>query len=163
MSSPSEYFRAGAGAVIVKDRNLVLAFKRADTDDDVWQCPQGGLSAGEEPLEAAYREISEETQIRKKDLTLLGSYPEPLAYELPFDNWSEKTGRGQVHHWFFFKFRGRENAIEVSNGGEFREWKWIPFHELPSSVVNFRRPVYQHLYEQFRESIASKLGAENPR
>jgi len=153
MSSPSEYFRAGAGAVIVKDRDLVLAFKRTDTDDDVWQCPQGGLRVGEEPLEAAYREISEETQIRQKDLKFLGSYPEPLAYELPPGDWSEKTGRGQVHHWFFFEFCGSDNAINVSSGGEFRAWNWMPFHSLPHSVVNFRRPIYRHLYEWFRENI----------
>jgi len=123
MSSPSEYFRAGAGAVIIKERYLVLAFRRSSTDDDVWQCPQGGLNAGEDPLEAAYREVSEETGIRKRDLKHLGSYPEPLAYELPPHDWSEKTGRGQVHHWYFFEFRGSYNAVDVSSGGEFRAYK----------------------------------------
>src|SRR5215204_701451 len=167
MSSPPEYFRAGAGAVIIKDGNLVLAFRRSDTDDDTWQCPQGGLNAGEVPLAAAYRETSEETGISEEVLKEylkqypepLGTYPEPLAYELPSEDRSEKTGRGQVHHWFFFQFRGSENAIDVSSGGEFRAWKWMPFQSLPSSVVPFRKHVYEHLYEWFRENIRES-GAE---
>jgi putative (di)nucleoside polyphosphate hydrolase len=153
----SEYFRAGVGAVIVKDKDLVLAFKRADTDDDVWQVPQGGLRVGEKPLKAAYREVLEETGIRRQDLKSLGTYPEPLAYELPVGDRSEKTGRGQVHCWFYFEFRGSEDTINVKKGGEFRDWDWITFHDLPSSAVAFRRPVYQRLYEQFRENIATKL------
>ena len=161
MSAPTEYFRAGAGAVILKDRTLVLAFKRTDTDADVWQCPQGGLNASEEPLEAAYREVTEETGIRKRDLKHLGSYPEPLAYELPPCDWSEKTGRGQVHHWFFFEFLGNDNAINVNSGGEFRAWQWMPFEGLPCSVVAFRKHVYKHLYEWFRDNIRES-GAKNP-
>ena len=145
--------------MIIKDRDLVLAFRQSDTDDDVWQCPQGGLSAGEEPLEAAYREVAEETGIRKRDLKLLGSYPEPLAYELPPGDWSEKTGRGQVHHWFFFEFLGSDNAINMNSGDEFRAWKWIPFTSLPFSVVAFRKHVYAHLYEWFQENIRES-GAE---
>jgi putative (di)nucleoside polyphosphate hydrolase len=161
MSLPAEYFRAGAGAVIVKNRDLVLAFKRTDTDDDAWQCPQGGLNAGEEPLETAYREIAEETGIRRTELKLLGSYPEPLAYELPPDNWSKKSGRGQVHRWYFFEFRGSDNAVNVDSSGEFRAWQWIPFQSLPGSVVGFRKSVYRHLYEWFQENIRES-GAENP-
>ena len=52
MSMPEEYFRAGAGAVVINDRGLVLALERADIPG-AWQLPQGGLDAGEEPLDAA--------------------------------------------------------------------------------------------------------------
>ena len=73
--------------------------------------------------------------------------------ELPRKYRSEKTGRGQVHCWFFFEFRGSDNAINVNYGGEFREWQWMPFDKLLRSVVDFRRPVYRHLYEWFQENI----------
>jgi len=148
MKRPPEYFRAGAGAVIIDGRGLVLALERAGITG-AWQLPQGGLKAGEEPMEAAYREIAEETGIDEMELELLDSSPEPLAYELPQKARSDKTGRGQVQYWFLFRFHGKESSINVERGGEFRAWQWLPFSELLNMTVEFRRPVYRRLGEIF--------------
>jgi hypothetical protein len=51
MTEPTQYFRTGAGAVIANAAGFVLAFERADIPG-AWQLPQGGLEAGEEPLQA---------------------------------------------------------------------------------------------------------------
>ena len=67
MAKPAQYFRAGAGALIVNADGHVLAIERADIAG-AWQLPQGGLDASEEPLRAAYREIAEETGIQESDL-----------------------------------------------------------------------------------------------
>lgn len=148
MSAPAQYFRAGVGSVIVDDRGLVLAMERVDIPG-AWQLSQGGLESSEEPLSAALREIAEETGIPETDLELVDSYPEPLVYELPANARSEKTGRGQVQYWLLFRFLGNDKTIDVKNGGEFRTWKWMPFHSLLKSVVDFRKPIYQKLVEQF--------------
>lgn len=155
MRSPSQYFRAGAGSVIINDKGLVLAMERADLPG-AWQLPQGGIEADEEPLQTALREIFEETGIPENDLEFLDSYPEPLVYELPAIAWSEKTGRGQVQYWFLFRFTGSDDAIDVKSGGEFRAWKWAPFDSLLNSVVDFRKPVYRRLAEQFRDYIPKR-------
>lgn len=149
MSSPAQYFRAGVGSVIVNARGLVLALERADVLG-AWQLPQGGLEDFEEPLQAALREIAEETSIPEKSLQHLDTYPEPLAYELPVGARSIKTGRGQVQYWFLFRFIGGDNEMDVKRGGEFRAWRWIPFSSLAESVVDFRKPLYRKLAEQFR-------------
>jgi len=149
MSLPTEYFRAGAGSMIVNERGLVLALERTDLPG-TWQLPQGGLEVAEEPLPAALREIAEETRIPESDLELLESYPEPLVYELPLSARSEKTGRGQVQYWFLFRFHGNENTIDVESGGEFRSWKWMPLQNLLNLAADFRKPVYSRLAEQFR-------------
>jgi putative (di)nucleoside polyphosphate hydrolase len=149
MKKPAEYFRAGAGAVIINDKGLVLALERAAIKG-AWQLPQGGLKKGEEPLDAAYREIEEETGIVREDLELLSKSLAPLVYELPPEARSEKTGRGQVQYWFLFRFRGNDGSINVERGGEFRAWRWLPFPELIASTVEFRRPVYRKLEELFR-------------
>jgi putative (di)nucleoside polyphosphate hydrolase len=154
MKKPAEYFRAGAGAVIINDKGLVLALERAGISG-AWQMPQGGLKKGEEPLDAAYREIEEETGIVKGDLELLATAPEPLVYELPPGVRSEKTGRGQVQYWFLFRFRGNDGSINVERGGEFRAWQWLPFAKLIESTVEFRRPVYRELEELFRAHLLS--------
>jgi putative (di)nucleoside polyphosphate hydrolase len=147
---PPQYFRAGAGSVIINDSGLVLALERADIVG-AWQLPQGGIEKAEEPLRAALREVTEETGISESDLKLIDSYPEPLAYELPAIAQSEKTGRGQVQYWFLFKFGGNDDQIEVKGGGEFRNWKWMNFHSLVKLAADFRKPIYQKLAHYFRD------------
>src|ERR1043166_5390864 len=100
---PGEYFRAGAGAVILNTHGLVLALERKKIPE-AWQLPQGGLERGEDPLAAVLREIGEETGISREELALLGDEPALLAYELPLNMRSEKTGRGQANYWFCFRF-----------------------------------------------------------
>ncbi|MFA5354997.1 MAG: RNA pyrophosphohydrolase [Thermodesulfovibrionales bacterium] len=152
-SLPAQYFRAGAGAVIINEAGLVLALERADLPG-AWQLPQGGLDEKEEPLETAYREASEETGIPGKKLELLDSLPEPLAYELPFGLRTGKTGRGQVQYWFLFRFNSSDEAIDILGGGEFRAWQWMPFSKLTESVAEFRRPIYLRLAERFKAYLS---------
>lgn len=155
MKKPAEYFRAGVGAVIIDGRGMVLALERSAMAG-AWQFPQGGLKEGEEPIAAAYREIAEETAIAEYDLELLASAPEPLAYELPREARSIKTGRGQVQYWFLFRFLGKDSAINLELGGEFRDWKWLQFSELLDLTVEFRRPVYRRLVELFAGYLRGK-------
>jgi len=153
MKTPSQYFRASAGAVIVNRRGLVLAIERADTPG-AWQLPQGGLKASESALAAVFREVQEETGIPKRDLELLDSYPEPLAYELPADVWSKKTGRGQVGYWLLLRFEGTDQVITIERSSESSSWKWMRFDRLVGSVADFRKPVYRRLYERFKRRLA---------
>jgi putative (di)nucleoside polyphosphate hydrolase len=147
-----QYFRAGAGAIITNQEGFVLALERASIPG-AWQLPQGGLEVGEEPLQAVVREIREETGILPAELELIGTYPEPLAYELPPAARSPKTGRGQVQHWFLFKLKGSNDAIRLSRGSEFRAWRWMPFQQLADQVVEFRRPVYRRLAAYFADHL----------
>ncbi|MGB8701801.1 MAG: RNA pyrophosphohydrolase [Thermosynechococcaceae cyanobacterium] len=148
MNLPSQYFRAGAGAVIVNNQRLVLVLERAKFSG-AWQLPQGGIEGTEEPRQTVLREISEETGINESDLELLDFYPEPLVYELPVADRSEKTGRGQVQYWFIFKFNGSDDSINIQKSDEFKAWQWIPFQQLLSSAVDFRKPVYQKIADRF--------------
>ena len=58
---------------------------------------------GEEPVDAAGRELAEETGQRWDQVELLGEYPEWLAYELDADMRGPDTGRGQVQRWFYVR------------------------------------------------------------
>jgi len=138
--------------MIVNDRGHVLAIERADIPG-AWQLPQGGLDEGEEPLDAAYREVAEETGLEKADLVLVRAYPEPLAYELPPAARSRKTGRGQVLYWFLFRFVGNQQRAATPNH-EARGMQWMPFPRVVDGAVSFRRPMYMRLAEEFRESLA---------
>ena len=97
---------------------------RAPIAPGAWQLPQGGLDEDEEPLAAARRESTEETGLPAAALELVTTLPDLLAYELPADLRSVKTGRGQVQYWFLFRFAGEDRLIAVGAGKEFRAWRW---------------------------------------
>jgi putative (di)nucleoside polyphosphate hydrolase len=115
--------------------------------------PQGGLGEDEEPLDAARRELLEETGIPPGKARLLAEHPEWLAHELPKERRTPKTGRGQVQKWFVFRFQGTEADISLDHADEqeFRAWKWTPLKKLASEAVAFRRGVYLKLAAQFPE------------
>jgi putative (di)nucleoside polyphosphate hydrolase len=133
--------------MIVNAAGHVLAIERADIAG-AWQLPQGGLEASEEPLLAAYREIAEETGIRRNDLALVKPCSELLVYELPPHARSEKTGRGQVLYWFLFTFVG-DPQRPVTPNRESRGWQWMPFQRLIDGVTSFRKPMYKRLEQEF--------------
>jgi putative (di)nucleoside polyphosphate hydrolase len=152
-----ERFRANAGAMVVDGQGRVLACDRADTADEAWQMPQGGIHRGEEPAEAVWRELAEETGLGAEHLELLAELPRWIAYELPQPWRSRKTGRGQVQKWFLFRVRGDAPVVEP-DGTEFRACRWMGPEELLRSVVEFRRPVYREVFEAF----LPLLGHERP-
>lgn len=152
----AQTFRAGVGAVILDKRGNVLGLERRDIPG-AWQLPQGGLDEGETPLEAAKREILEETGIKESDLHLVTEKSPLLAYELPEEARSEKIGRGQAQYWFLFQFTGPDEAITLGDKKEFRAWKWMPMDELTSTVVSFKQPVYQKLTEFLLQQLANTI------
>jgi putative (di)nucleoside polyphosphate hydrolase len=153
MSLPSRYFRAGVGAVLMDNYGNVLAVERRK-NPGAWQLPQGGLEHNETPLDAVRREIREETGLLAEHLSLVGQYPEPLAYELPREFQNEKTGMGQAQYWFFFKLNGDAREITPVSNDEVQAIKWIRFEQIAHQVISFRRRVYQHLLEYFQSEFS---------
>jgi putative (di)nucleoside polyphosphate hydrolase len=149
MGRPKAYFRAGVGAVIADERGRVLALERSDIPG-AWQFPQGGLEKDEEPLDAAYREIEEETSLPRRALTLVSVYPDLLVYQLPKRARSKKTGLGQVQYWFFFRLRKPSDKEKVHPMAEFMAAEWRPFDRVVSEAITFRKPIYLKLRTLFR-------------
>jgi putative (di)nucleoside polyphosphate hydrolase len=140
--------------MIVNADGHVLAIERADIAG-AWQLPQGGLDEGEEPLDAAYREIAEETGIEKTDLEFVKACAEPLVYELPPGARSKKTGRGQVLYWFLFNFIGTQHQGGTRTR-ESRGWQWMRFSHVIGGVTSFRRPMYQRLEQAFEQYLDAR-------
>jgi putative (di)nucleoside polyphosphate hydrolase len=153
VAKPAQYFRAAAGAVIVNAEGHVLAIERADIAG-AWQLPQGGLEDAEEPLDAAYREIEEETGVEAADLRFVKASSELVVYELPPEARTQKTGRGQVLYWFLFRVRGNHRRATRSNR-ESRRWRWMPFQRVIKGVTRFRKPMYKRLAKEFEDYLLS--------
>jgi putative (di)nucleoside polyphosphate hydrolase len=152
----SNVFRANVGILIINSEGKVLALERSDIKG-AWQFPQGGIKDHEGPLETAFREVQEETNLDESNLQFIAEYPEWLAYELPRENRSEKYGRGQVQKWFLFRFTGSDTCInlEQTKDQEFSSWKWMNIQDLIKGTVSFRRSIYNKLSDGFSQYLAN--------
>ncbi len=153
---PPNVFRANVGMVVINDKGKVLALKRSDVKKEAWQLPQGGIKDNECPLEAAFRELHEETNLRQRDLKLEKECQEWLAYELPKEKRSGKYGRGQVQKWYLFRLTGSETHIKLDReiDQEFVSCKWMNMKELIQQAVSFRQSVYKNLARHFSQYLA---------
>ena len=147
--------RNGVGIILLNKENKIFVAKRIDNPKNFWQMPQGGVDEGENFLRAAFRELEEETSIKKAEL--IKELDGTTIYELP-DHllgiiWKGKY-RGQKQKWFLMRFTGEENEINIkTKNPEFLDWKWININEMTKVVVNFKLDVYKKLQEKIRKII----------
>ena len=142
--------RMGVGIVLLNHENKVFVGKRIDNPSNSWQMPQGGIDENENCLEAAKRELEEETSI--KTVKLIKELDGWLTYDLPKNLlgklWNGKY-RGQKQKWFVMKFVGKKDEINIkTKNPEFLDWKWISPGELPKIAVNFKFYVYKKIFEK---------------
>jgi len=147
--------RNGVGIVLLNNKNKIFVAKRIDNPKNFWQMPQGGVNEGEDYLNAAYRELEEETSI--KNVKLIKEIEGTMTYELP-DHllgiiWKGKF-KGQKQKWFLMRFLGNDNEINIkTHKPEFLDWKWIELDMLTKIVVDFKLQVYKELKEKIRPII----------
>ena len=60
--------RIGVGIILLNKDNKVFVAKRLDNPHNYWQMPQGGVDGNEKFLDAALRELEEETSVKNVDL-----------------------------------------------------------------------------------------------
>ena len=151
-------YRPCAGIMLVNAEGLVFAAQRLDNPGvDAWQMPQGGIDAGEDPKQAAIRELFEETGIDPDKVTIISQSKEELFYDLPDELvgkiWKGKW-RGQRQWWFLMRFSGSDSDINIeTEDPEFSEWKWVYPETLPDIIVPFKRDLYRSVLNEFRDLI----------
>tara|TARA_B100000035_G_scaffold81800_1_gene68586 strand:+ start:32 stop:511 length:480 start_codon:yes stop_codon:yes gene_type:complete len=148
-------FRVGVGIIVLNKYNKIFVAKRIDNPKNFWQMPQGGVDDGEDFLSAAYRELAEETSIKK--VKLIREIDEMTTYELP-DHllgviWKGKY-KGQKQKWFLMRYLGDDKEININTKKpEFLAWKWIDLDMITEVVVDFKLEVYKSLQKKLKQLL----------
>ncbi|KPB00139.1 RNA pyrophosphohydrolase [Ahrensia marina] len=162
-------YRPCVGVMILNKEGLVWAGRRIKEGNTeysgsplLWQMPQGGIDKGETPIEAAERELYEETGM--SSVSLIEEAPQWYTYDLP----AHMIGiglkgkfRGQKQRWFAYRFLGEDSEVQINpppggHSAEFDQWAWKPMAELPDLIVPFKRGVYENVVAAFAHLAGTK-------
>ena len=150
-------YRPCVGIMLVNTRGHVFVGQRLDRDTDAWQMPQGGVDKGENTLDAALRELEEETGVKKRLVTVEAESNGLIPYDIPAalvpNIWGGKY-RGQEQKWYLMRFHGSDDQVNIATEvPEFSKWQWLPKERLVGEIVPFKREVYQRVLAEFEAKL----------
>ena len=147
-----EGYRPNVGIILLNTNNEVWWGKRIR--EQSWQFPQGGIKHGETPEQAMYRELREETGLKREHVEIIGRTQNWLRYDVPphFIR-REIRGhyRGQKQIWFLLRMLGRDTDVDlsgISETPEFDAWRWHQYWVPLDVVIEFKRNVYMKALQE---------------
>lgn len=151
-----DMYRPCVGIMLINPSGLVFVARRIDTISEAWQMPQGGIDQGENPRDALFREMREETGTDKA--VVLSELDKWLYYDLPKDIQKKLWGGkylGQRQRWFALNFTGKDSDINLeTEEPEFLEWKWVQPSKVIDLAVPFKRDIYTEVFKSFSSFLA---------
>ena len=147
-------YRKGVGIIIVNAKGQFFLGKRIGAE--AWQFPQGGIDEGENPEEALYRELHEETGLIKEKVTIITISKKWLVYHIPHVyQRSNKKYDGAMQKWFLLELAGTNEDINLNavNEAEFDAWKWADKSTAINSVIRFKKAVYASIFSEFADVL----------
>jgi len=149
---PGGRLRRNVGLGIINAEGKVLGGLRAHANGDkAWQLPQGGIEGRERPIQAAYRELKEETGLDESEVELLAERKPWIDYWLPKEWVKGRRFAGQTQKWFAFRYLGEGlPAMERASHREFEALDWLDAAWLQEHVIEFRKKVYAKVFTEFK-------------
>ncbi len=151
-------YRPCVGIMLLNADNQIFIARRRDQSVEAWQMPQGGIDKGEEAVEAAFRELREETSVQSAEL--IEEADRWFTYDLP----EHLVGvalkgkyRGQKQRWFAMRLTGADAEINLeTDDPEFEAWKWASRQEVVEAIVPFKKPLYEEVTAAFAHLLNNR-------
>ncbi|TGK07461.1 RNA pyrophosphohydrolase [Leptospira semungkisensis] len=151
-------YRKNVGMVVFNSKGEVLVGERLNFKGS-WQFPQGGIDDGEDPKTAAERELYEEVGVKTAEI--IYEYPTWIEYDFPESlklSSNLKKYKGQTQKWYLMHWDGKAEDCDLDiHEREFEVVRFIPFQDCLSTVVSFKRDVYEKLLVEFEPKIRTYL------
>ena len=162
-------YRQNVGIVVLKNNLIFSGFRKdlPETSPNGWQMPQGGVDEGEDVLQAGYRELYEETGIKKEKVKLIKILQETFKYDFTPDvieklkernkiiHYTGKLYKGQEQHWVVFEFKGDDKDINLNmfqEEIEFQKYDWKTAEFLVENVYEMKKDVYKKVFKYLIEN-----------
>jgi ADP-ribose pyrophosphatase YjhB (NUDIX family) len=107
-------------AAVQNDRGELLLIER--TDNGLWALPGGAQDIGESVVQAAQREVQEETGLTVEVTGLSGIYSDP-RHVIAYDD-------GEVRQEFSLGFHARPVGGDLASSSETRQARWVTLDSL---------------------------------
>ncbi|MCP4210764.1 MAG: RNA pyrophosphohydrolase [Halieaceae bacterium] len=151
-------FRPNVGIMLANDRGQLLWARRVG-GHNAWQFPQGGISAGESPKQALFRELHEEVGLARDAVEILGSTRGWLRYRLPkrfVRDGQKPVCIGQKQKWFLLRMLEDDAAVQLDQNEtpEFDHWRWVSYWYPLDQIVPFKREVYRRAMKDLAAPLA---------
>lgn len=130
---PSSNFRNRKGVWFVLVHNESILFTHPDYAPNVPDLPGGGIDDGETELEAAYRELFEETELKTASLTVEKTHKQFVHFYAEHD----------LEYWnydqtFFLVTKGLENLYFEERRKVYEgHCEWIKLNDLHKHTIHY--------------------------
>jgi len=133
-----------AGAVVFYEDRGVRKYLLLHYPSGHWDFPKGNIEAGERPIEAARREVFEETGLR--DIEFVEGFEKRISYFY--------RRQGVTVHKVVIFYLARSRSMDVRLSWEHKGYVWLPYDQA------IRRVTYRNSREvlQAAEEFLRKRG-----
>lgn len=140
---------AGVRVIVFDDKDRVLLVRQRHEDRDIWMAPGGGVDEGETSVDAAVREMKEETHLDIKVKEMIWHIEEQ----------SQKRGQRCVNYFFAEVVSG---TLELGTDPEFddehqrlEELRYVSKEEMKELEVVFPSYLRDELWDIYENRNAS--------
>jgi 8-oxo-dGTP diphosphatase len=125
----SNYIKIGCEIFVIKNGEVLMGKRKNIYGAGEWGLPGGHLEYGEKLVEAAKRELKEETGIEAEQLTLNTISDDP---------------RSDQHYLHIsFVLNNFDGEVILKEPDKCEEWKFFPLNQLPENIFIGHRPIIE--------------------